>query len=95
MNKNPVDNRKFVYGLTQGGNKWIPTFINNLENDNCTVCGRCRKVCPAGVFETITDSEKKKKMIISKPSNCIGCTSCMRVCPKKLMSFAPKLRGML
>jgi NAD-dependent dihydropyrimidine dehydrogenase PreA subunit len=96
MNKSaPNDNRKFVYGITQGGSRWIPTFISKLDGDKCTVCGRCRKICPGGVFEFASDSEGKKRMIISKPSNCIGCTCCIRVCHKKLMSFTPKLRGML
>ncbi len=88
------EHKEFVYGLTQGGSRWVPTYIVRLEMENCTACGRCRKVCPGGVFELAVDGEGKKRMILSKPSNCIGCTCCNRVCPKKLMGFAPKARRM-
>lgn len=43
--------------------------------DNCTGCGECQVVCPAGAI-TI----KNKKSVIDK-SICIGCASCMAVCP--------------
>lgn len=47
--------------------------------DNCSGCGECAIVCPAGAIRV----ENKKSVIDS--SKCIGCASCVAACPTMAM----------
>jgi Nif-specific ferredoxin III len=94
-----------ITGLTRGGTQWIPSFITDLNQNNCIGCGRCFKVCPRDVFELIDrdeldldddddfddDFEVARGMVLSlmDTNDCIGCEACSRVCPKKCLSHEP------
>ena len=47
--------------------------------ENCTGCGACLAICPAGA---ISIENKKSKVASDK---CIGCASCLAVCPTMAM----------
>jgi Nif-specific ferredoxin III len=36
-----------------GGEIWIPTFVESLNQEKCIGCGRCFKICPRGVLELV------------------------------------------
>lgn len=65
--------------------RWkVPTFDGNgmqmgvVEfNDNCTGCGICAKICPAGALETIN-----KKSQMKTNGECMFCGDCAAICPK-------------
>jgi len=35
------------------GQQWMPTFVQDINEDTCIGCGRCFKVCPRGVLELV------------------------------------------
>jgi len=55
-----------------------------LSVDQCIGCGRCKEVCPHGVF-TIED---KKARIINK-DRCMECGACALNCPAKAIEVNP------
>lgn len=48
-------------------------------NDNCTACGTCKEVCPAGAIEI------KDKAFVNK-SSCWACTTCVYNCPNNAIT---------
>jgi uncharacterized protein len=52
-------------------NDAVPIFYP----ENCTGCGECEKVCPAGAIHMEDD-----KSVLNK-DKCIGCASCVAACP--------------
>jgi Nif-specific ferredoxin III len=94
-----------ITGITRGGTQWIPSFIMDLNQNNCIGCGRCFKVCPRDVFELIDrddldlddddfdddgfDEAPGMVMSLKDVQDCIGCEACSRVCPKKCLSHEP------
>jgi NAD-dependent dihydropyrimidine dehydrogenase PreA subunit len=55
-------------------------FRPTIEEDRCTKCRECEKICPKKVFES-DDSEVK----VYDPIKCTGCESCVVVCPMKAL----------
>ncbi|PKL42486.1 MAG: hypothetical protein CVV41_13115 [Candidatus Riflebacteria bacterium HGW-Riflebacteria-1] len=60
-----------------GGGEWVPWFINTLEQNLCTQCCTCVRVCPAQVFKRTV----KGTVEPTNRNNCIGCTVCSHQCP--------------
>lgn len=50
------------------------------QNERCTNCGMCAKVCPAGA-----DPEKKGHW---RPTECYGCWNCVAECKRDALTFA-------
>lgn len=86
-----------IVGLTRGGTEWTPSFVTELNQEDCIGCGRCYKVCPRDVFELVEreaaneddddddddfSDDTSMVMSLANPMDCIGCESCSRVCPK-------------
>jgi Nif-specific ferredoxin III len=85
-------------GLTRGGERWVPQFIESLDASTCIGCGRCYKVCPRDVFDLVDrddlddqdeldeddgfDDDVAMVMMINDGDDCIGCRACAKVCPK-------------
>lgn len=49
-----------------------------IHNESCLRCGKCSKVCPAGV---LTQNEKGEDISINNIDFCIVCGHCVDVCP--------------
>jgi Pyruvate/2-oxoacid:ferredoxin oxidoreductase delta subunit len=54
-------------------------FIPKVDDENCSKCGRCVKVCPIGAIEKTDTGVKVNEDI------CLGCGVCVRSCLKKSM----------
>lgn len=48
--------------------------------ENCTRCGACATVCPAGAISPATPGQSDKEL-------CISCTACVRACPEGARLF--------
>jgi NAD-dependent dihydropyrimidine dehydrogenase PreA subunit len=51
-----------------------------LDNTKCIGCGRCREVCPHGVFAAGENGNGRKVAIANKDA-CMECGACARNCP--------------
>ena len=49
-----------------------------IEDDRCTNCRECAKVCPKDVLDTDEGDVR-----VMNPHFCTGCESCQAVCPVK------------
>ena len=56
-----------IVGLTRGGTEWLPSFVTDLNQEDCIGCGRCYKVCPRTVFELVEReaADKTKTMMMT------------------------------
>jgi nitroreductase/NAD-dependent dihydropyrimidine dehydrogenase PreA subunit len=52
-----------------------------IDNEKCTMCGKCAAVCPAVVIE-----EKDGRMECVYSDSCISCWHCVAVCPSDAVS---------
>jgi polyferredoxin len=58
------------------GFKWAPVFHLEKNEEKCTKCGICKRVCPVQVTEVY---EKKGGKIMT--SMCMLCARCVEMCP--------------
>ena len=58
------------------GFKWAPLFYIEKDEEKCTKCGVCRRVCPSQVTEVY---EQKGGKIST--SMCVVCARCAEMCP--------------
>jgi polyferredoxin len=58
------------------GFKWAPVLHINKDEEKCTKCGICKRVCPVQVTEVY---EQKGGKITT--SMCMLCTRCVEMCP--------------
>ncbi|MGE5574954.1 MAG: 4Fe-4S binding protein [Ignavibacteria bacterium] len=58
------------------GFKWAPLLHIDKDEEKCTKCGVCKRVCPAGVTEVY---EQKGGKIAT--SQCMMCARCAEMCP--------------
>ncbi|HHD2754443.1 TPA: Coenzyme F420 hydrogenase/dehydrogenase, beta subunit C-terminal domain [Clostridium perfringens] len=58
--------------------------INDINNEKCTGCGGCSKVCPVSAINITRDKEGFFSPIIN--DKCIECGLCIRVCYKSFES---------
>jgi polyferredoxin len=58
------------------GFKWAPLLSIDKDEEKCTKCGVCKRVCPVGVTEVY---EQKGGKI--KTSQCMVCARCAEMCP--------------
>ncbi|MCJ7656706.1 MAG: 4Fe-4S dicluster domain-containing protein, partial [Candidatus Atribacteria bacterium] len=61
------------------------SFIPKIDEDNCTGCGKCVKLCPIEAIEWVSNDKETggkfgKKVKINKEI-CLGCGVCVRTCP--------------
>ena len=61
------------------------SYIPKVDENNCTGCGKCVKVCPIEAIEWVsnakeTNGKSGKKVKINKEI-CLGCGVCVRTCP--------------
>ncbi len=53
-----------------------------IDEENCTSCGLCQKVCPSEAIVTL-DSKKRR---ITK-NECLVCFKCQEVCPADVINY--------
>ncbi len=53
-----------------------------IDQDKCTGCGLCQRVCPGEAIETIDD---EKRSIIKK--ECLTCLNCQQICPVEAIEW--------
>jgi len=85
---------------TRDGRKWMPAYLEAIDQKTCIGCGRCFKVCGQAVLALMgvneddalvdldDDEIERKVMTAADAGNCIGCKACSRVCPKNCHSYA-------
>ncbi len=70
------------------------TLLPEVDEERCTACGACVKVCPKGVIQLRNKGPKNRRVFVSCLNKdrggeakkacsvaCIGCTKCFKVCP--------------
>lgn len=52
--------------------------VKGIDEEKCSVCGRCIKDCPGLNFSMVEDQKK----VIFSPLRCLDCGHCIAVCPE-------------
>ncbi len=66
--------------------KSSPVFIDHIDEEKCTGCGVCVRVCPRRVLG-MQESKGRDVAVVINAENCIGDGSCIKVCePKAIVS---------
>jgi len=58
-------------------------FIPEIDQENCTVCGKCVDVCPVQALALVSANDpqdKKKKSVRLEKKLCLGCGLCVKSC---------------
>ncbi len=54
-----------------------------IDEDECILCGKCSKVCPADAIEV----NKNNRTWQINHYHCVTCFSCVRECPKTCLTM--------
>jgi len=66
------------------------SFIPKIDEDNCTGCGKCVKVCPIEAIEWVSNNNRtnsKPKKVKINEEICLGCGVCVRACSNKSITL--------
>jgi len=55
----------------------------SIDENRCTLCGLCIRVCLRGVLK-----EEKKNIVVIDPASCILCGHCKAICPTDAPKFS-------
>lgn len=58
-----------------------------LSLDNCTLCGKCERVCPTGAVRT------EEGRIVTALENCILCAACVKACDQQARILPPQVQA--
>jgi len=64
---------------TRGGRRWVQAFIDHVNEDRCTGCGRCVRACGQGVYALVSTANGKKAQVVNG-DNCLGDCHCHKAC---------------
>ena len=70
------------YGTLLGLSARPSRLSVRIDEDDCTSCGLCQKVCPTGAIVTL---ESKKRRIVK--NECLTCFKCQEVCPADVIHY--------
>ncbi|MFH1349561.1 MAG: P-loop NTPase [Pseudomonadota bacterium] len=59
----------------------ITTPVPEVDNDKCTLCGKCGEICQFKAILVIGET------VLTFPELCHSCGGCMEVCPEKAIEF--------
>jgi len=65
-------------------------FIPEIDQQNCTGCGKCVNVCPVEAIALSSANDPKKptrKQATLIEERCLGCGLCVRNCPEKVIKL--------
>jgi len=80
-----VDYEKGIKFLTDAGVSIQPLSKDVSRNEQeCTHCGACLTVCPAGAF--VVDMVTRKVTFLH--DKCIACGLCIKACPARVMEMS-------
>jgi len=68
-------------------------FLPDVNETDCTGCGKCVSVCPVEALSLVSahDPKKPHKKIAKLDEDlCLGCGICVRVCPTKAIILLPR-----
>jgi formate hydrogenlyase subunit 6/NADH:ubiquinone oxidoreductase subunit I len=88
----PPSTTKFLEKVKKGRASIIPPIETppgfrgkiRYDNEKCTGCKLCIKVCPSGAIE-FREKEKKVRFYLSR---CTFCSQCNDVCPLRCISMS-------
>ena len=66
------------------------SYIPKIDEEKCTECGKCVKVCPISAIEWISNDDginSKPKKIKINEEICLGCGVCVRACSNKTITL--------
>ncbi len=60
--------------------------VPEVDAEECTGCGACAQVCPAGAIEVLDEGGKRK--VRFEYAKCISCAFCEEACPEDAVKLA-------
>ncbi len=58
-----------------------------IDENRCTGCGRCTRVCPGNLLKTVKKDDGSKVTRITCCRDCWGCCSCLKECPHQAIAM--------
>ncbi len=68
-------------------------FLPEVDDEECTGCGRCTMVCPVAAMELVPAKDvhrPKREMAALNAETCLGCGLCVRACPAGALRLLPR-----
>jgi MinD superfamily P-loop ATPase len=56
--------------------------VPEVDEEKCTSCGRCQKICAFNAIVVLPRSADKKGKVMIFPNLCHGCGACAQLCPQ-------------
>ena len=75
-----------INALLKSGTVSIDPVIANINNDQCTWCGKCAEVCEYTAIREIENGDKRIAAV--NKAICTGCGICAPVCPVNAIEIA-------
>lgn len=73
-------------------------FIPEIDQSDCTGCGKCVNVCPVEAIALSSANDPKKpnrKQATLIEDRCLGCGLCVRACPEKVINLQARSERVL
>jgi ferredoxin len=73
-------------------------FLPEIDESDCTGCGKCVNICPVEAMTLISanDPKKTKRKIARLDADiCLGCGLCVRACPTKAITLKQRDKGVI
>ncbi len=64
---------------TRGGGRWVQAFIDHVDPERCTGCGRCVQTCGQDVYALVEVGGNRKAVVVNG-DNCLGDCHCHKAC---------------
>lgn len=61
-------------------------YAVSVDQQLCTTCGACLKLCPQDVYETVN-----RRVVAKDESECVNCRMCVEYCPTHAIRVTPAL----